>query len=151
MVSILKKKHKTAAENFQKRATKLVPNFRNSTYTERLKYLGIPSLEYRRERADMIQVFKILHKYKKSNSTMFKLTDNNRTRGNNFKLFKQRSRTELRRNSFSNRFVNKWNALDKEMVLAPSVNSFKGGYLDFSHLTEPKDIIITEIYMKKQY
>ena len=29
--------------------------------------------------------------------------------------------------------------------------SFKGGYLDFSHLTELKNFCITEIYMKKQY
>ena len=27
----------------------------------------------------------------------------------------------------------------------------KGGYLDFSHLTELENIYITEIYMKKQY
>ena len=27
----------------------------------------------------------------------------------------------------------------------------KGGYLDFSHLTELMNIYITEIYMKKQY
>ena len=27
----------------------------------------------------------------------------------------------------------------------------KGGYLDFSHLAELKNICITEIYMKKQY
>ena len=30
-------------------------------------------------------------------------------------------------------------------------NGFKGGYLDFSHLTELEKIYITEIYMKKQY
>ena len=30
-------------------------------------------------------------------------------------------------------------------------DSFKGGYLDFSHLTELKKIYITEIYMIKQY
>ena len=29
--------------------------------------------------------------------------------------------------------------------------AFKGGYLDFSHFTELKNIYITEIYMKKQY
>ena len=29
--------------------------------------------------------------------------------------------------------------------------SIKGGYLDFSHLTELKNVYITEIYMKKQY
>ena len=28
--------------------------------------------------------------------------------------------------------------------------SLKGGYLDFSHLTELKNIYITEIYMKKK-
>ena len=31
------------------------------------------------------------------------------------------------------------------------VPNIKGGYLDFSHLTELKNIYITEIYMKKQY
>ena len=29
--------------------------------------------------------------------------------------------------------------------------SVKGGYLDFSRLTQLKNIYITEIYMKKQY
>ena len=28
---------------------------------------------------------------------------------------------------------------------------FKGGYLDFSHLTEWRKVYITEIYMKNQY
>ena len=28
--------------------------------------------------------------------------------------------------------------------------TFKGGYLDFSHLTELKNMYITEIYMKKK-
>ena len=31
-----------------------------------------------------------------------------------------------------------------------SFSMFKGGYLDFSHLTELKNIYITEIYMKKK-
>ena len=31
-----------------------------------------------------------------------------------------------------------------------STNVFKGGYLDFSHLTELKNIYFTEIYMKKK-
>ena len=30
-------------------------------YSERLKALGLPTLEYRRERADMVEVYKILH------------------------------------------------------------------------------------------
>ena len=31
------------------------------------------------------------------------------------------------------------------------LSEVKGGYLDFSHLTELKNIYITEIYMKKQF
>ena len=30
-------------------------------------------------------------------------------------------------------------------------DSFKGGHLDFSHLTKFENAYITEIYMKKQY
>ena len=33
----------------------------NLSYPERLRKLGLPSLEYRRERADMIQVYKVLN------------------------------------------------------------------------------------------
>ena len=33
----------------------------------------------------------------------------------------------------------------------PHFDAPKGGYLDFSYLTELKYIYITEIYMKKQY
>ena len=32
-----------------------------------------------------------------------------------------------------------------------TITNFKGGYLDFSHLTELKNISITDIYCKKQY
>ena len=31
------------------------------------------------------------------------------------------------------------------------INCFKGGLLDFSHLTEFKNTYITDMYMKKQY
>ena len=40
--------------------------------------------------------------------------------------------------------------MDQELTLNQTTN-FKGGYLDFSHLTELKDIYITEMYMEKQY
>ena len=53
-------KDKIILENVQRRATCLVKCFQNKTYQERLIFLGLPSLEYRRERADMVQVYKIL-------------------------------------------------------------------------------------------
>ena len=45
-------------ENVQIRATKLVDGFHDLTYEERLKRLGLPTLTYRRERGDMIEVYK---------------------------------------------------------------------------------------------
>ena len=48
-------------EAVQHRATKLVPNLADLSYPQRLRHLGIPSLQYRRIRADMVQVYKIMH------------------------------------------------------------------------------------------
>ena len=49
-----------AIENVQRRATKLVTSVKNLSYPERLRKLGLPSLEYRRERADLVEVYKIM-------------------------------------------------------------------------------------------
>ena len=46
---------------YKKEATKLIKNIQHKTYTQRLKYLGLPSLQYRRLRADMIETYKILN------------------------------------------------------------------------------------------
>ena len=43
----------------RERATKLVASCKNLSYPERLRKLGLSSLEYRRERADLIQVYKV--------------------------------------------------------------------------------------------
>ena len=55
------KKDKIAIENVQKRATRLVKCVSHLPYSEKLRALGLPTLEYRRERADVTQVYKILH------------------------------------------------------------------------------------------
>ena len=44
-------------EKVQKRATKLVPDLRQLTYSDRLVALNLPSLLYRQRRMDMITVF----------------------------------------------------------------------------------------------
>ena len=55
------KKDMIAIENVQRRATKLVTSIKNLSYPERLRKLGLPSLEYRHERADLVEVYKIMH------------------------------------------------------------------------------------------
>ena len=48
--------------------------------------------------------------------------------------------------------VSSANILILQLILSgKSLIYIKGGYLDFSHLNELKNIYITEIYMKKQY
>ncbi|XP_069103772.1 uncharacterized protein [Argopecten irradians] len=51
------KKDKITLEKVQRRATKLIKNIRNKSYPERLLDLGLPTLEYRRLRSDMVEVF----------------------------------------------------------------------------------------------
>ena len=49
-----------AIEKVQKRATKLIISLKKFSYTDRLVYLGLRTLKYRRLRGDMIEVFKII-------------------------------------------------------------------------------------------
>jgi hypothetical protein len=48
-------------EKVQRRATKMIPAFKDLPYSSRLERLNLPTLAFRRHRGDMIQVFKILH------------------------------------------------------------------------------------------
>ena len=76
------KKDKIAVENVQRRATKLVRPCKYLSYPERLRKLGLPSLEYRRERSDLIQVYKILNDIDKVNKDkLFTLSAFGATRG----------------------------------------------------------------------
>ena len=54
------KKDKIQIENIQRRATRLVNSLQGKSYSERLRSLGLPSLEYRRLTNDIVQVFKII-------------------------------------------------------------------------------------------
>ena len=49
-------------EKIQRRATKLVKSVTKLPYCDRLKMLGLTTLYYRRLRADVIQVYRIINK-----------------------------------------------------------------------------------------
>ena len=120
------KKDRVAVENVQRRATKLVSGMSHLSYSGRLRALGLHSLEYRQERADVIQVYKILLDIDEvDKNKLFTLSEYTATRGHSFKLFKRRSRLKIRANSFSNRVVNTWNSLPEQIVQAASLNCFK--------------------------
>ena len=97
-------------------------------YTSRLKALGLPSLQHRRRRADMLQVFKIFVQLEQLQpNEFFELSKSKRTRGHKLKLRKQRPRLDIRKNSFSNRVVNDWNSLPQSLIDSESIEQFKAG------------------------
>ena len=113
-------------EGVQRRGTKLIPDMEDLNYEQRLTKLGLPSLQYRRVRADMIQVFKIVTGLDRINSKLFfEFAHDSKTRGHKYKLQKPRYRTNLRGHCFSNRIVDVWNSLSSYVIEAPDLNSFK--------------------------
>ena len=121
------KKDITALENVQRRATKLLPGFKDLTYQERLRKLELPTLAYRRHRGDMIETYKILsgHYDEEVCSNLFSMRDQSITRGNSKKIFMNQARLKVRRNAFTWRVIQTWNSLPENVVSALSVNSFK--------------------------
>lgn len=113
-----------AIENVQRRATKMVTGLKELSYEDRLRKLGLPTLMYRRERADVLQMFKILRDYECVNLTNISISTNT-NRGHPYKLTKSFSKTRAGQNRFSNRTVNNWNGLSCETVSADCINTFK--------------------------
>ena len=87
--SPLYKKDKITIVNVQRRAIRLVKSVKHLPYPERLKKLGLPTLEYRRQCADVLQVFKILQGIDNIDSDkFFTLSSYQATRGHSYKLYK---------------------------------------------------------------
>ena len=113
-------------ERIQRRATKIIPEFRDLIYESRLLQCGLTTLETRRLRGDKIEVFKIVNGYEDVDRNMFfKLKEDFRTRGHNAALVKEQCRLDMRKYSFSHRVINEWNKLPNDCVNASSLNMFK--------------------------
>jgi len=87
-------------------------------------YLGLWSLEERRNTADIIEVFKMAKGWSAIPlESMFELSTTKHLRRHKFKLVICRSNLEVRCNFFTERLIKRWNSLDQRSL--DLVNCFK--------------------------
>ena len=111
----------------------MVSGLKSHTYEDRLKELGLTTLEERRHQADMAQTYKIVKgKDMVSKETWFKsVTETGRatcSAADPLNLRPQQSRLEIRRQFFSQRVVEGWNVIPADLKQSVNVKSFKNGY-----------------------
>ena len=112
-------------EKVQRRVTKLLPCIKDFSYIDRLKFLNITTLKYRRLRGDLIQIYKIIYKHDKVNNNFIEFSDMNSTRNNYLKLKKNFTKNSIRSNFLTNRITNTWNKLSIPCKEARDINNFK--------------------------
>ena len=113
-------------ESVQRHFTKYLPGMSGLSYSNRLKRLGLESLELRRLKADLIFTYKLLHEMLAvSGHYFFSVRGNDRTRGHPFKLAVNTVHLNCRKFFFSNRVIGPWNQLTSDVVMATSVQAFK--------------------------
>ena len=96
------------------------------SYEERLSDPGLFSLEKRRLRGDLINIYKYLRCEKqRDEARLFSAVCGDRTRGNGHKLKHRKFHTNVCKNFFTVRMTEHWNSLPMGVVESPSVETFK--------------------------
>ena len=109
---------KALLEKVQIRAVNLVAGLQGNTYEDKCKELGLETLEKRRVKQDLLQTYKILHGVDKVEpGKLFTLTGPPAGRITRFtadpmNIVEERSRLEIRKNSYAVRVATEWNKLE---------------------------------------
>ena len=123
-------------ENVLRRATRMVPELRHLPYEERLAKIGLPSLWYRQQRADVIETWKLTNDHYNLSVPIHRRVGDacqggqrpvTRKATNGLVKMAPPNGNKKRGHFFSYRVVNLWNSLPDKVTTAPSLNSFKNG------------------------
>ena len=124
---------KECLEKVQKRAVGMVSGLTAKNYEDRLKELGITTLEERRHQIDMVQTYRILHgKDRVEPKTWFTMASEGervtRLSADPLNIRHQNPRLDIRRHFYSQRVIDDWNSVPIDIKNSVSVNAFKNAY-----------------------
>jgi hypothetical protein len=87
--------------------------------------LRLTTLETRRIRGDLLEVYKIAKKFDDIEFNTYFMRSTTELRGHSCKLFKPGFHLDCRKYSFSKRVINIWNSLEENIIESRTVDSFK--------------------------
>jgi len=119
-------KHIKRIESVQKRFTKRLFSISHLGCLDRLKAIGLESLELRRLHHDLLCTYKVLFgKLEMDHDGMFLIRSQSTTRGHSWKLFPKHCHTNVRKHFFCERVIAPWNCLNINSENLRSITSFK--------------------------